>query len=282
MKEDKTNESAKFMSNEQLKSAEFKILMDYAKDMHHRHHKALYAFYAYEALREIDIPSVVGKSEAEENRKTIGKYKLFFIPVQEALRVYFFLELAKLFDVSNRSLHINKAVNFTESNITQLTVEAFEEYNKNQDRAFLEELVRGYRGVNHSDLMEMRSMLNTHKKALKKLKTYRDKWLVHEDISKPELPDINKGELRSMFSIIAKILNLITNQLNRETWMCSHIESDVKDHVKLVVDHLRRFEPYRLKEIESKYQEKLKSYGIEKEYSDDIKNLDSKFINDKK
>jgi len=48
----------------------------------------------------------------------------------------------------------------------------------------------------------------------------------------------------------------ITGRLNSESWTYSHVENDVKRHVKLVVDHLRRFESYRLKEIEEKYRTK--------------------------
>src|SRR3989338_7754739 len=80
------------MENKQ-KSTEFKTLMDYAKEMHHRYFRALSAFYAYEGLREVLATNIVGQSEAEENAKTIGKYSGLFTPSQEALRVYFFLEL---------------------------------------------------------------------------------------------------------------------------------------------------------------------------------------------
>ena len=87
------------MENKQ-KSDEFKTLMDYAKAMHSRYFHALSAFYAYEAIKEVFAPNIVGQSEAEENAKTIGRYNNFFMPAQEALRVYFFLELAKIFDSS--------------------------------------------------------------------------------------------------------------------------------------------------------------------------------------
>jgi len=68
------------------------------------------------------------------------------------------------------------------------------------------------------------------------------------------LPSITGEEIRTLFEVLAKILNSITGRLNSESWTYSHVESDVKDHIKLVVNHLRRFEPYRLKEIEEKYR----------------------------
>lgn len=239
---------------QQTKQTELRTLMDYAREMHHRYFRAISALYAYEALRESIAQNILGQSEAEKNVEIIGKYKDFFNPAQEALRIYFFLELAKMFDSSDQALHINKILNFTESNLKNLTIEAFKEYNQNQDRAFLKQLAKEYRGMAYSDLVIVREMLNKHKAKLEKLDTYRNKWLAHDDINKPELPAITGEEIKDLFDVLAKILNSITGRLNSESWMYSHIEDDVKHHTKLVIEHLRRFEPYRIKEIEEKYQ----------------------------
>ena len=107
------------MANKQSK-LEFKTLMDYAKEMHHRYFRALSAFYAYEALKEVRAPNLIGQSDAEENAKTMARYNGLFMPAEEALRVYFFLELAKMFDSSKQALHINNILNFTESNLKKL------------------------------------------------------------------------------------------------------------------------------------------------------------------
>ena len=232
--------------------------MEYAKEMHHRYFRAISAFYALESLKEVRAPNIVGQSDAEENAKTMARYNGLFTPAEEALRVYFFLELAKMFDSSKQSLHINKILNFTASNLKKLTVDAFKEYNRSQPRAFLETLVNEYKGMDHKELIAIKEMLNKHKTTLNKLETYRDKWLAHDDKKKPRLPSITGEEIRDLFEVLAKMLNIITGRLNSESWTYSHVEGDVKHHIKLVVDHLRRFEPYRLKEIEEKYQIKLK------------------------
>jgi hypothetical protein len=234
------------------KNAEFKTLMDYVKIMHSRYFHALSAFYAYEAMKEALAPNIVGRSKAEENAKTVGRYNNFFVPAQEALRVYFFLELAKMFDSSKQALHVNKVLNFTASNLKNLTVNAFKEYNQSQPRAFLETLVTEYKGMDHKKLVDIKKMLNEYKNTLEKLDTYRNKWLAHDDKKKLELPSITGEEIKALFDVLAKMLNAITGRLNSESWAYSHIEDDVKHHVRSVVDHLRRFEPYRLKEIESK------------------------------
>ena len=245
------------MVDEQLKPTEFKTLMDYTKEMHHRYFRAFSAFYAFEALKEVRAPNIVGQSDAEENAKTMAKFNGLFTPAEEALRVYFFLELAKMFDSSKKALHINKILNFTASNLKKLTVETFKEYNQSQPREFLETLVNEYKGIDHNELVTIKEMLNEYKVTLKKLDIYRNKWLAHDDKKKPELPAITGEEIKSLFDVLAKTLNSITGRLNSESWTYSHVEDDVKHHVRLVVDHLRRFEPYRLKEIEEKYQVEL-------------------------
>src|SRR3989338_4116114 len=136
--------------------------------------------------------------------------------------------------------------------------ESLKEYNRSQPCAFLETLVNEYKGMDHKEFIAIKEMLNKHKTTLNKLETYRDKWLAHDDKKKPRLPSITGEEIRDLFEVLAKMLNIITGRLNSESWTYSHVEGDVKHHIKLVVDHLRRFEPYRLKEIEEKYQIKLK------------------------
>lgn len=228
--------------------------MNYAKTMHSRYFHALSAFYAHEALCEVTAPNIVGESEASKNVKVIDNFKNFFLPTKEALRVYFLLELAKMFDSSKQALHIDRILNFTESNLKNLTVEAFKEYNKNQDRPFLEELAKEYRNMAYTDLTAIKTMLSTHKTTLEKLDIYRDKWLAHDDINKPEAPSITVGEIKALFGVLAKMLNSITARLNSESWIYSHVEDGVKHHTRSVIDHLRRFEPYRLQEIEEKYR----------------------------
>lgn len=239
---------------------EFETLMERINELRSGYYRALSSFHTYEALREAKAPNIHGQSEAEANVAVMNTFRNFFIPAEEALRVYFFIELAKLFDASDQSLHINKVVNFTESNMKHLTVDAFKEYNADQSREFLDSLVREYKGVDHSTLKEIRESLSEHSIALEKLKTYRDKWLAHNDINKPELPDITGEELHALFGLLAKILNSLTSQLNNSTSMWDHVERDTRWHVNMVIEYLRRFEPYRLQEIEDQCQREINEH----------------------
>ncbi len=243
-----------------MENNEFGTLMQRLKDMHNRYYKTIHAFYAYEALREVIAPNIVGEHMAHGNVEVFNKYKNFFLPAKESLKVYFFLELAKLFDASKQSLHINKIINFTESNIENLTVDAFQEYN--QDRELVTQLIKEYKGMSHKDLTEIRNSLTKHQVVLEKLEDYRNKWLVHDDLNKPEIPSITGEEIKSLLEIIEKILNSFTGKLNSESWLYSYAEDETKSDVRLVIDHLRRFEPYRIKEIEDEYKENLKKFSV--------------------
>ncbi|WKZ29357.1 MAG: hypothetical protein QY323_01345 [Patescibacteria group bacterium] len=224
--------------------------MDFAKTMHRRYYHALSFFYLFDALREARAPNVLGQEEAEANVKTMSGYRHFFILAEKAFRTNCLLELAKMFDTSKQALSINKVLGFTEGNMKNLTVEAFEEYNQNRSREFLDELVVKYKAMNYGELVDIKKMLDRHADTLARLETYRDKWLAHDDVEKPQPPELTVDEIRDLLDVLARVLNAITGRLNSETWTYSHVEAEAKGDVRTVIDHLRRFEPYKRQETE--------------------------------
>ncbi len=226
----------------------FPRIMKYLESIKSRYFRAFSAFHVFETLEEALAINVVGKEKAEENLKVIKMFSGFFLMSKEALRVYFFLELAKLFDSSNQSLQINKIINITENNISKLTVNDFEDFNK--DRELLKELTEGYKGITHENLKEIKDLLKKEQLVIDKLRVYRDKWLAHDDIDKPEIPEINSIELRSLFDSFAKIINIFSSNMNHESTMWSQAEDSSKFDTQYVLDHLYRFEKYRIQEIE--------------------------------
>src|SRR5690606_18788957 len=127
---------------------------------HQRYYRALSFFYMFDALREVRAPNIVGKEKAEANVKTMRGYRHFFILAEEAFRTNCLLELAKMFDASRQSLSINKVLGFTEGNMKNLTIAAFEEYNQTRSREFLEELVGEYKAMDYGELVEIKKMLD--------------------------------------------------------------------------------------------------------------------------
>jgi len=231
-------------------SKEFKTLFEYLKNLRSRYFHALSAFYVYEGLLELSALNISGQKGAEQNIKTMNRFKNFFIMSKEALRIYFLLELAKLFDESKQSLHINKIVNFSGSNIKALSKNDFLEFH--QGRTFIDELFKQYKAVDKNDLKEIKTKTKKHEVIIKKLDDYRNQYLAHEDKQKKKV-NINSGEIQELFKLIAEILNLFSSRLDFSTTAYSHVEKECKDDTKRVVEYLNRFEPYRLKEIEKKY-----------------------------
>ena len=231
-------------------SKEFKTLFEYLKNLRSRYFHALSAFYVYEGLLELSALNISGQKGAEQNIKTMNRFKNFFIMSKEALRIYFLLELAKLFDESKQSLHINKIVNFAGSNIKALSKNDFLEFH--QGRTFIDELFKQYKAVDKNDLKEIKTKTKKHEVIIKKLDDYRNQYLAHEDKQKKKV-NINSGEIQELFKLIAEILNLFSSRLDFSTTAYSHVEKECKDDTKRVVEYLNRFEPYRLKEIEKKY-----------------------------
>ncbi len=235
-------------------SQEFDTLISYIKKMEDRYFFALSAFYLYEALREEIAPNIVGQETAEKNVEVFKTFNEVFSPSKEALRVYFFIELAKLFDVSDQSLHITKVVNYSESNISKLTAKDFAEYD--QSREFINNLIENYQGVKPEDLVIVRAEIEKNKNLIKKIKDYRDQYLAHDDINKVEIT-INGEEIRVLFGLLEKILNTFSSKLASTTSLYDHVERDAKWKTKMLFDYLKRFEPYRLKEINEQYQKDI-------------------------
>jgi len=232
-------------------SQEFKNLISYLNKLKSRYFHALSAFFVYKTLDELNALNIVGNKEAQENVDVINRYKNFFIPSKEALRVYFLLELAKMFDVSDKSLHITKIVNCAQSQIKKLTADDFKEFN--QDRDFLKELIKNYEGISQKDIKEIKEILEENEDVLQRLKDYRNQYLAHDDIDKEKIL-IGEDEINNLFEALGKIMNLISSKLNHSSSMWNHIEDNSKESTEMIFDHLKRFEPYRLKEINEQYK----------------------------
>lgn len=235
-------------------SQEFNTTISYIKNIEERYFKALSAFHIFETFIELVDLNIVGQETLEKNKKIIEKdFSSFFLPSKEALRVYFFLELAKLFDIADHSLHVTKIVNYTQSNIAKLTVDDFAEYSQGQNPNFIAVLVREYKGVNHKDLLAIKSDIEKNKEIIKRLKDYRDQYLAHDDINKDEI-NITGEEIRILFNIIEKIIGIFLSKLISTSVMYNIAKIDTKDKTKMVIDYLKRFEHYRIKEIDEKYK----------------------------
>lgn len=225
---------------------EFSILFNYLKNMRNRYFKAICSWHVYRSLENLGAPNIVGEQKACENVQTMNKFIGFFFPAKEALRTTCLLELAKLFDVSQNSLHIDKMVNFAQSNVKRLTKQDFLQFHK--DRRFVEQLLEHYEEMSNKDLVNVKSKIDGNRAILEKLKTYRDQYLAHDDVNKDEAI-ITRGEVETLIELIKDILGLFSLKLDFSTTVYDFVESDGKNHTKNVVGYLQKFQHMPLPSI---------------------------------
>lgn len=240
----------------------FPRIMKYLESIKSRYFRAFSAFHVFETLEEALAINVVGEEKAEQNLKVINMFSGFFQISKEALRVYFFLELAKLFDSSKQSLQINKIIDTTNSNISKLTVNDFVDYNK--DRKLLKELTEVYKGISHENLREIKDILDKEQPIIDKLIVYRKKWLAHDDVNKPEVPIITRVELKSLFDSFGKVINIYGSNMNHESTIWYPTKDKSKYDTQHVLNHLYRFEKYRIQENEDEADALIKEMNSPK------------------
>lgn len=229
---------------------EFIKFQDYLKRLRKMYFEALCAFCVFEAVEELKAPNISGGNEAEKNVAIVNKFKNFFIPVRRTLNFYFLMEIAKILDTAKQSLHLTKLINFA-SNNKKLGVKEFTKLNS--DRAFLEDLAKRYEGIKKEDFEKIERNLEETKTIREKIKLYRDQNLAHEDINKEDV-DISQEEIVKIFDLIAEILDIFSSKTDFSTTDYTAIIKGCKEDTKNVIEYLKRFEPYRLKEINDKYE----------------------------
>ena len=249
----------------------FEKLIGFLKRSHDRLFFAYSHFQIWEELMELKAPNVAGNEIAKQNVETMTKYNCFFALTLDAHRRVFAIELAKFFDLNADSLSIKKIIEFARSNRKDLTVQSFVDFNAK--RPNIDELRKNYIEIEEKDLKALQedlkklgldiAVIDAKKKIVAnsliwKLKKFRDQELAHDQIKK-DINLLSVVEIQEMFNSAEKILNTLSGKLNHETWW--HFGADNnKHHTRLVVDHLRRFEPYRLKEIDDSVNEDLSKY----------------------
>jgi hypothetical protein len=230
---------------------EFETLLDYAKKLRSRYLNTLSSFKIFERFNKLSAPNIVGKKKAEKNVKIFNIFKYFFITTKEASRCYFFIELAKFFDTSKKSLTINKVIDYTEKNISKLTKQDFLDYHNG--RQILPELFAQYKQLSLSDLRKIKKRLNRNKVIIKKLKIYRDKYLAHDDINKIKI-GISVKEIKVLLDIVKSVIGLLYSKLDFSVNSYINFEKEPIKDLNSVMDNLVKFEENRLKEIREKYK----------------------------
>lgn len=212
----------------------------------------LACFRIYERFRKLTAVNVVGKRKAEINSKTFNQHLYFFLSLQEAARCYFFIELAKFFDENRgkQSLTIGLLLDFVERNLHSFSTNEFLEYHTGRD--FIPELFAGYKPLTLQDIQKMRRRLQWNKESIKSLKTYRDKYLAHDDLEKKDVK-ITGIQVKTLLKIIQNTIDLFYLKLEFSSNVYSNYDKEPALAVDRVMQALQEHEKDRRKKLKEQY-----------------------------
>ena len=218
-----------------------------------RYLNTLATFRIYDRFKRLAAPNRVGKRNAEANVKIFSNFKYFFLPIQEATRCYFFIELAKFFDKQNKrnqTLTIDFVLDFAEKNISSFSTEEFIKFHKER-KEFLE-IFKTYKPLTVDDLTKIRRRIQAHKQIIKNLKDYRDKYLAHDDIEKIVV-NITAHEIRVLLKIVKDTTDLLYRRLDFGHNIYDNFDKEPVYAVDRVVKNLQEYETERLRKLKEEY-----------------------------
>ncbi len=193
-------------------------------------------FLLHDSIKKLSAPNIVWEQEAKKNFEIMEKFNYFFWLSTEASREIYLLKLAKFFDNDKRSNSIIKIINYIRSNIRHF---------KNT--------------INDDELKFFEGELSQHSTIIQNLKTYRDQYIAHNQIE-PSMIILTIEDTEIITDLLIRILNNISSKIFSEQWSHKHQEIRIFGEMKTILDHLYRFEPYRLKEIKKERQKRLSKY----------------------
>jgi tRNA-dihydrouridine synthase len=238
------------MSIEQ--SEHFAELIGMTTKLRSRYLNTLAGFRIYDRFKRLSASNIVGKRKAEANVKIFADYKYFFLPVQEAARCYFFIEIAKFFDTNKRqqSLTIEMVLDYAQKHVSSFTTEEFIKFHN--ERETFPEIFKSYKPLSLKDIKRIRARLLRNVKTIEKLKVYRDKYLAHDDIKKDKVT-ITVKEIRTLLKLIQDTIDLLYRRLEFASNSYVNYDKEPVDAIDRVIKGLQEYEKERMRQIKEKY-----------------------------
>jgi len=231
--------------------SEYIKFQEYLGIVKHNYINAIASYNLLDEMKRIIAPNIVGEEMATENVKTINRFNSFFLTTMNALNSDFFIYLAKILDKHNdEPISIWFLLKYIKNHKDKFTIADIKEFNK--DNPSLEILIKRHEGITDSDIQKIDNKLKELESEHLKIKTIRDKYLVHEDKIKPSTY-ITEDEIMKVFNLIAEILDIFSLKTNGSCTTYKKIKDDCKTDINTLVKQLKEFQKYRKKEWEEKY-----------------------------
>lgn len=235
----------------------FEKLLIYVIRLRNRYLHFLSAYKLYDEFNKLSAPNKVGIKKAKANVNIFNKYKYFILTSKEALRCFFLIELAKFFDEDkrrNQSLSIQGIIDYALIDIESFSTKEFKKYHK--DRVIIPELFEAFTSLSKEDLMKIKNRIKRNSDLINRVKTYRDKYLAHDDIEKINIP-IDKKDVVILIRIIKAVIALLYKKLDFSSNSYDNYEKEPVNNINNLVNDLKEQEKIRLNNLEKKYGFKI-------------------------
>lgn len=239
--------------NKKTKNKEFGKLFEEVKQMRKRYLITLASHKIFQNFNKLAAPNIVGERKAERNVKIFGNYLYFFMTVKETARCYFLIELAKFFDPlkqRNKTRTVYWVLDYAKKNIHQMSQENFLSYY--EGRQIIPEIFENYKPLEVKDLGEIHKRLKRNEDKIKRLKTYRDQYLVHDDIKKIKVR-LTIREMEVLLRIVRDVIELFYNKLEFASNSYINFEQEPVRDIDGLVNDLAQHEKQMMEEIKRKY-----------------------------
>ena len=241
------------MADEKSKNKEFEKLFSEVQQLRKRFLTTIASHKIFDQFNKLIATNVVGKIKAEKNVKVFGNYVYFFSTTKEATRCYFLIELAKFFDTlkpRNETRSIYWTLDYAKKNIYRLTREYFWSYH--DGRQIISEIFASYKQLEITDLKKFQKRLARNKDVIKRLKTYRDQYLAHDDIKKITVK-LTVREMEVLLRIVRDVIELFYHKLEFASNSYKNFEEEPVREIDRLIKNLAEHEKQRLEEIRRKY-----------------------------
>ena len=241
------------MTGEKPKNKEFEKLFSEVQQLRKRLLTTIASHKIFDQFNKVVATNVVGKRKAEKNAKVFSNYVYFFSTTKEATRCYFLIELAKFFDIPkprNETRTVYWVLNYAKKNIHRLTQKDFLAYHG--ERQIIPEIFASYKQLEISDLKKFQKRLTRNKDVIKRLKTYRDQYLAHDDIKKITVK-LTVREMEVLLRIVRDVIELFYYKLEFASNSYKNFEEEPVREIGRLIKNLAEHEKQRLEEIRQKY-----------------------------
>ena len=152
-----------------------------------------------------------------------------------------------------QSLTLSYVLEYAEKNISSFTVEQFMKYHKDRH---IPDFFTDFKSLNRKELHALTRRIVHSKERIKRLKTYRDKVLAHDDIEQINIA-ITKRDVTVLMTIVENTIDLLYRRLDFSTNNYTNFKETPKREFDALMQRLKVGEKQQVKELNEKYGLKI-------------------------